>query len=333
MKRIALSLALLLVALSAFAQEDEGGVWVDSTYVAPDGQVIRYQGYLKPGDLTGMDKAKALQDDRVPLGYGWKTLRSWAEGDLRPRPIIEETRAASEFFDLRFDDSIQPAVAVAFLEYGDYAYFRILETMDWVLKAPVPLVAAKDIDEYGTRWGKPWWIPGALSGDSIVVQPMAMLSGRGIAMESLTHLYVERTLRQKTEHRMPAWFVYGLGAYLAGEGWILKGQVDILAGKHEIEIDQETMIRDLEASLALDLPGPASSIEGGTEAERIAARIAYWRAYRLVQNIITGEGLSKVKMVVGVMEAVKALKFEAAVEDIYDKSLEQLVEEYDPWKE
>ena len=152
--------------------------------------------------------------------------------------------------------------------------------------------------------------------------------GRGIAMESLSHAYIELLLRRKVDDRLPYWFLYGACAFLAEEGWILKGQVDVI--HQDLNIDQATMERDVELFKHLKLHGKASDVPGATEAEREASRIAFWRAHELVGAIIAGESLAKFKQLISEMEADPSLDFERAVKAVYGKSRDQLVAEYEP---
>jgi len=320
--------AVLLPALVATALGQTADGMVDTTFVTEDGTVVRYHGKLSPSDLSGIEKAKALADERVPLGYGWKTLRSWAEGDLRPQPLQTDTRLRTEFVDLRLDARTGRQVARNFAEYMDYVHFGVKDNLGWTAEGPVTMHVAWDIDDYGKNWGLPWWIPGDMHEDGLIVQPIPMITGRGIAMESLTHLYIELLLRRKTGDRLPYWFIYGASAFFANEEWILKGQVDVIHS--DIDIDQATMIRDLELYRHLGLSAKASDMAGGTDREREASRIAFWRAHELVEGIVVGKGMDLFKRLVEEMEADPGLSFESAVEATYGMSVEDLVKEFEP---
>ncbi len=318
---------LMILAAAAMAQDDSEA-WVDTTFVTDTGVEIRYQGPLKPTDKSGMEKALAMADERVPLGYGWKSIRTWVEGDLRPEPVYTDTTLTTEWVELHHDIECGKKVAGNFAEYMDFVHFGVKDKLGYTIEEPVVMEAAWTPEEYGERWGLPWWVPCDLRGDTIVVQPIMMVTGRGIAMESLTHIYVELMLRRMTGDRIPYWFLYGAGAFLAEEEWILKGQVDVI--NFDIAIDQETMIRDLELFRGLDLEGKATDVKGGTLVEMQASRIAFWRAHELVEGIIVGESLKKFKTLIAEMEADPALDFERAVKAVYGKTVDELVAEYEP---
>ncbi|MDP6418776.1 MAG: hypothetical protein QGG80_04855 [Candidatus Krumholzibacteria bacterium] len=328
MKRSSISMILLvLLASSLSAQSPQESARVDSTFLTESGKKVRFQGELGASDLSGELRAEALSDDRLPRGYGWETLRDWKEGDLRPAPLVEDGRVRSEFFSLEYPTAFRTLVALSFLEYTDFVYFTILERLGWSLDRVVPLETCWDPAAYRKHWDLPWWVPGVVRDGKILVQPMSMLMSRGLAMETLTHLYVELLLREKTQARLPDWFIYGAGAFFGDEGWVLEGQVEVLQRNYEIRCEQGTMIRDL------NLHRDPAVIAAGADDEdaRCRSRIAYWRAFRLMQNILLQEGQKTFAAMVDSMESDPALDFEAALQAHYGMSLTELVSKHEPW--
>ncbi len=316
---------LILLATGVVAQTTE--TIVDTTYVTEDGVVVRYHGPLNATELSGMAKAEALADERVPLGYGWKSIRTWKPGDLRPEPVYTDTTLTTEWVELHHDKVCGKKVAGNFAEFMDFVHYGVLDKLGSTLDEPVVLKVAWTADEYGERWGLPWWIPGDLRDGGLVVQPIAMITGRGIAMESLTQIYVELVLRRKTGDRLPYWFIYGASAFLAEEEWILKGQIDVIHEDHFI--DHETMKRDVELFRSLGLTTKAGDVPGGTLLEMNASRIAFWHAHELMEGIIVGESLKNFKLLLSTMEADPSLDFERAVMTVYGKSVDELVDKYE----
>jgi hypothetical protein len=315
---------LILLATGALAQTAE--TIIDTTYVTEDGVVVRYHGPLNPSELSGMPKALAMADDRVPLGYGWKSIRTWTEGDLRSEPIYTDTTLTTEWVELHHDADCGKKVAGNFAEFMDFVHYGTMSKLGMTLEEPVVLKVAWTADEYGEKWGLPWWVPGDVRDGFLVSQPIAMITGRGIAMESLTHIYVEMLLRRKTGDRLPYWFIYGACAFIAEAEWILKGQIDVI--HEDLDISHDAMKRDLELFRGLGLTGKASDVPGGTDAERISSRIAYWHAHELMEGVIVGESLTKFKLLITEMEADASLDFESAVMAVYGKSVGELVTEY-----
>ncbi len=321
----------LLAFLAAGALSQNTETLVDTSFVTDTGVTIRYQGELKPGDLSGMEKAVAMANEGVPLGYGWKSIRSWGSGDLRPEPVYTDTTLTTEWVELHHDIECNEKVAGNFAEYMDYVHYSLEEKLGFTINEPVRLSAAWTPEEYGSRWGLPWWMPCDVHEDGIVSQPIAMITGRGIARESLTHAYAELLFRRMTGDRLPYWLLYGAGAFLAEEEWILKGQVDVIMDG--LNIDQATMIHDLELFRGLKLTGKASDLEGGTFLEMKASRIAFWRAHELVEAIIVGESLRSFTTLILDMEADPELSFESAVEAVYGMGVDELVATYEPKSE
>ena len=323
-----------LAALPAPAADGEppAPVIVDSTFVNEDGVTLRFKGVLPPEDAPGgAERVGAwTPDDRVPFGYGFKTLRLWKEGDPRPGPQVSETHVVTEFVDLHYAGPYVPAeVALVMAEFADYTYFGIKERLGWDIEAPFPLVMPLDLAHYGSDMGLPWWVPGDVQDERVVLQPISVITSRGMAQQALTHYYVEWQLRRRTGDRIPYWFLYGAGAFLGDEGSLLEGQVVVLRDRN-LAIDQATMIRDLEIFRDRELMMREVETPGILEEERLASRIAYWRAFRLVRDLMIGEGLGPFKETVAAMEADPALSFETAVEHCYGTRLADLVAVYDP---
>ncbi len=338
MKRSCLTILLLAVtaALPAAAQDNADAI-VDTTFVNEEGQTLRYKGVMpsvdKPG---GQERAEELAiDDRVPVGFGFRSLRLWKEGDPRRQPEISETHIVTEFVDLEYDGPYVPVnAALGMAEHADYAYFAIKDRLGWELPGgePMPVSTPLDLKTYGKRFGLPWWAPGDVRDGRIVLEPISVITSRKIALECFTHYYLEWQLRQRTGDRIPYWFLYGAGAYFGAEGWVLKIQAEALASVFDVYVDQATMIADLEIFRDRELMMREVERPGILEDERNRSRFAYWRAFSLVEGIMVGEGLKPFKATVAAMEADPELSFAAAVAAHYGKSLAALVDEHEPWQ-
>lgn len=331
-----LLLLSLLAAAPALAQGEDGEAVVDTTIVTDEGVILRYKGAMPTVDRPGgVERVEEMtQDDRVPLGYGFRTLRLWKQGDPRPAPVVGETRVSSEFIDLDYDGPyVKVPAALSFAEHADYAYFGIKERLGWDLPGgeKMPVAVPLDLERYGERYGLPWWVPGDVQGGTMIFEPISVITSRGFALEAFTHYYVEWQLRRRTGDRLPYWFMYGLGAYFGAEGWVLKGQAEILRGTHDIEIDQATMLADIEIFRDAELMRKEIETPGILEEERNRSRLAYWRAFRLVENLMTKEGLRPFKALVAALEADPALSFDDAVQAAYGRDSATLFAEHSPW--
>jgi len=326
-----LALAALSLSAPPAAAQDEGAV-VDTTFTTEEGIQLRYRGVLKPEDHADPQaRAEARRDDRVPLGYGWKTIATWREGDLRPEPLVADDRIVTEFFDVRFSPYVPRRVAANFVEYGDFVHFAIKERLGWEAGAPIPLNVPFSMEDYGREYGLPWWMPGDVRGDTIVMQPISAITARGICMETMTHLAVEWHLRRMTGDRLPYWLIYGAGAFIGGEGWVLEGQVDVLRRDRDVEVDQAAMLRDLELFRDRELMRREVERPGILEEERCRSRIAFWRAYRLAEEIITKSGLQTFKSLVEALAADPGLSFADAARRVYGMDPDELVAAHEPW--
>jgi len=326
--------ALALAALAGGVRaQDQEPAQVDTTFVTEQGQVLRYKGTLpfsdKPG---GEERFEDRRDDRVPLGYGWRSITDWKSGDPRPEPQIEPGHVVTEYVDLHYSPELRDYFGKNFAEYFDYVYHDIKDRLGWTVDKPLQVVAPKDLETYAKQYGFPWWIPCELVGDTLVVETIQAITARGIAIESMTRSYVEYLLRKKTGDRLPYWFIYGAGATLAGEGWILKGQVEVLKPEEwKLDIDQATMEKDLELFRDPQIAAKELAAAGSTEEERTLSRIAFWRAYKLMEDVLLKEGIGTFKTLVETMEADPKLSFEDAVQQVYGKSVDALLSEHAPW--
>jgi hypothetical protein len=340
---IGLAASCLLGSASAFAQGQESAedpapaqpnpAVIDTTFKTENGQLLRFRGARTPVDQpAGAQRFEANRDDRVPLGYGWKSLSDWREGDPRPKPFFEPGRITTEFMDVHYHPGFEDNVAKTFAESGDFMYFAIKDRLGWTIDKPVTVIVARDMKEYAKLYGLPWWIPAEVRGDSILVEDFSAILGRGLILESITHSYAELLIRRKTGDRIPYWFIYGASAFLGGEGGILKNQADMFKPPQwNIQIDQATMIRDLEIfrdpTVALrDIDSP-----GKVTLEMIHSRIAFWRAFKIVEDLMLKKGIASFKQLIASMEADPSLSFEAAVQKQYGMSVDALVAAHAPW--
>lgn len=117
--------------------------------------------------------------------------------------------------------------------------------------------------------GQPAWAAGATRGNTIHLQPLAVLRKRGIMISALRHEFAHAALERLSHHRPPRWLLEGLAIHFAGEGRMYAQVTD--------KVDQDVLEKKL--------PAPASSQE---------MRVLYAAAYREVQSLIRAMGESKI---------------------------------------
>ncbi|MBL8207874.1 MAG: SpoIID/LytB domain-containing protein [Blastocatellia bacterium] len=123
--------------------------------------------------------------------------------------------------------------------------------------------------DFVTATGQPAWIAGATRGNTIHLQPLAVLRQRGIMASTLRHEFAHAVLERLSHHRAPRWLLEGLAIHFAGEGRMYAQVTD--------KVDQD--------ALEKKLPAPASSQE---------MRVLYAAAYREVQLLIRAMGEPKI---------------------------------------
>jgi SpoIID/LytB domain protein len=117
--------------------------------------------------------------------------------------------------------------------------------------------------------GQPAWVAGATRGNTMHLQPLAVLRKRGIVNATLRHEFAHAVIERFGHNRAPRWLLEGLAIHFAGEGR-LYAQVVGAVKKDE---------------LAARLAAPASPAE---------MRVLYAAAYREVQALLRAHGEAKV---------------------------------------
>ena len=117
--------------------------------------------------------------------------------------------------------------------------------------------------------GQPAWVTGATRGNTIHLQPLAVLRQRGIVVTTLRHEFAHAVIEGLRHQQTVRWLCEGLAIHFAGEGRLYASVKD------NVEIDV----------LEQKLSAPASPQE---------MRVLYATAYREVQALIRANGEPKV---------------------------------------
>jgi len=184
------------------------------------------------------------------------------EGGVMANPRIELHYPASPI--ARF-------IAVKTFGIAKEAYRKVNEAVGRPCKGRVVLIGAKDLDEYRFLTKKEWWYYGFIAGDTIYFEPFDIMLKRGIAEMGITQKLAQLALLNRSGGRIPLWMCEALASKVADEGEILKVQAN--------EFRYNGMI--------LDIP-PEKVEKALREAEsRPDTRIAYFAAYRMLENLLS----------------------------------------------
>lgn len=139
---------------------------------------------------------------------------------------------------------------------------------------------SKDLDAYKRLVNREWWYYSEIKGDSMTFSPVYILFKRGISPIAIPHEYYQWAIRKITQNGAPRWLEEGMASYLSGEG--------------EILLDEMYEFRQGDVSMS---PVRIEEVLQGEE-DRRDSRIAYYRCYRMVEQLIDKYGEEKVKQAV-----------------------------------
>jgi hypothetical protein len=154
---------------------------------------------------------------------------------------------------------------------------------DFFGQAPRELLVIRfpnELDGYKQLTGREWWYYSEIKGDSMTFVPIYILAKRGISPVAIPHEYYQWAVRKITQNGAPRWLEEGMASYLSGEGELLLNQM--------YEFSQG----DVSMS-----PEKVEDVLQG-EVDRRDSRIAYYRSYRMIQQLIDKHGEEKVKQAV-----------------------------------
>ena len=134
-----------------------------------------------------------------------------------------------------------------------------------------------DLKVYKQTTGREWWYYSEISGDSITFQPIFVMVKRGIDGVAMPHEYFQWAIQKMSRYGAPRWLEEGFASYLSAEGGILEEQMFEFPGvSAEMKPDRIELIL-------------------GGEESREESRIAYYRSYRMVKQLVETYGDDKLK--------------------------------------
>lgn len=149
--------------------------------------------------------------------------------------------------------------------------------------APLDLLVirgTKDLDDYKKLVNREWWYYADIKGDSVTFSPVFILVKRGISAIALPHEYYQWATGKITQNGAPRWMEEGIASYLSGEGDILLDEMYEFA-ESDVSMPPERIEEVLQG-----------------EEDRRESRIAYFRSYRMIQQLVDKYGEEKVKQMV-----------------------------------
>jgi hypothetical protein len=186
---------------------------------------------------------------------------------------------ASAKIELHYPSSeIARYVAVKSFGYADAAYKKVEQEIGRPSEGNLVLIGATNLDEYRLMTRKEWWFYGYLKGDTIIFEPFDILLKRSIAEEAICNRIAQAAVNRRSGGKSPAWLREAIASRIANEVEFLKIQIP--------EMRYEGRIID---------PSPEaveSAIAAGTD--RGDSRIAYYAAYRMLDNLLAKHSMDNV---------------------------------------
>ncbi len=169
-------------------------------------------------------------------------------------------------------------VAVKSFGYLKRAHELVSQEIGRPAEDKLVVIGATDLDEYLLMTRKEWWYYGLVKGDTIIFEPLDILLKRVIIEPATINRVAQAAINYRSGGRSPFWLKEAVASRVAGEGEILKIQMP--------EFEHEGRVMD---------PSPEAieaAIAEGTD--RGASRVAYYAAYRMLDNLLAAHSMDNV---------------------------------------
>ncbi len=186
---------------------------------------------------------------------------------------------ANAQIELRYPSSdIARYLAVKVFGFAKGSYEKVTNEIARPAAGKIVLVGTADLDEYLLMTHKEWWNYGFIKGDTIIFEPFDILIKRQIAAQGIANRIAQVAINRRSGGRSPYWLKEALASRIAGEEEILRIQ------QPEFQYEGRNMNPTPEAI--------ERAIAEGTD--RADSRIAYFSAYRMLENLLQQHSMEQV---------------------------------------
>ena len=186
---------------------------------------------------------------------------------------------ANAQIELRYPASeVARYVAVKTFGIAKTGYEKVTKEIGRPAEGKLVLIGTADLDEYLLMTRKEWWNYGFIKGDTIIFEPFDIMLKRMIAEQGVVNRIAQLAINRRSGGRSPFWLKEALASRVAGELEILKIQ------QPEFQYEGRNMNPAPEAIERV--------IAEGTN--RGDSRIAYYSAYRMLENCLEDHSMEKV---------------------------------------
>jgi hypothetical protein len=169
-------------------------------------------------------------------------------------------------------------IAVKAFGIAKAGYEKVSKEIGRPAAGKLVLVGTLDLDEYLLMTRKEWWNYGYIKGDTIIFEPLDIMIKRMIAGQGIVNRIAQVAINRRSGGACPFWLKEALASRIAGELEILKIQ------QPEFQYEGRNMNPSPEAI--------ESAIAEGTN--RGDSRIAYYSAYRMLENLLETHSMDNV---------------------------------------
>ena len=257
-----------------------------------------------------------LADDGVPYGPGvicdgFKFLDP--EG-----LVLAEGSMGWGRFRIDHDPGWDACQIAPFLELCDYARVRVRDLLGLATTDTLAMVCADDLDSYLADSGYGNWRLFKLDGDTAILEPVPVLVARTLVGHAAVDLVTRWTLRENTGDSLPAWFEFGIAAYLADYGVHLANYMAFARQQGPVLMD----VAAIDDALAAP---PADDPETDRWNWRRARYCSFLMAWRLVED---NGGIAALRELLA--DVAGGRSFDSACRRVYDRDADRLAADLDP---
>lgn len=193
--------------------------------------------------------------------------------------VVDGGVMANAQIELRYPASeIARYIAVKTFGYAKDSYEKVSKEIGRPAAGKIVLIGTADLDEYLLMTRKEWWNYGFVKGDTIIFEPFDIMLKRQIAVQGIANRIAQVAIDRRSGGRSPSWLKEALASRIAEEGEILRIQ------QPEFQYEGRSMNPSPEAI--------ERAIAEGTD--RGDSRIAYFSAYRMLDNLLQDHPMEQV---------------------------------------
>jgi hypothetical protein len=223
--------------------------------------------------------------------------------------VIKGGVLGDDRFEIHYPPSdVARSIALMTFRWVKEAYEKVDKEIGRPAEGKVVVIGAADLDEYRVLTHKEWWYYGFIEGDTLYSEPFDIMLKRNIANVGYAQRIAQIALSRRSGGRIPLWMKEAIASRIAGEGAIIKMQSEeFRLAKKQLDFSPE------EVDIAI--------AEG---VDRYKTRIAYFCAYRMLENLLAFSSMNDVYLFIDKLKEGSSL--DSASQAAFSMSYNALVD-------